>query len=176
MRPASRRRTSRPTPASDCHTTTAWTPARFDHASITGSCASCHNGSRATGKPTSHFITSRDCVDCHTTVAWSPVNYVHTSAAFPAGHRQTFSCSSCHIGNAELNAWKTAAYKPDCAGCHASDFSAGAHRKVDSPRVNYTVSELRDCTGACHTYTDNTLTTIKNSRTGHHRVSQGSWD
>jgi hypothetical protein len=85
------------------------------------------------------------------------------------------TCSSCHIGNAEANAWRTASYKPDCAGCHAADFRAGEHTKVDSPRIQYTVSELRDCTGACHTYTDSTLTRIKTSRTGHHRVSSGGW-
>jgi hypothetical protein len=47
--------------------------------------------------------------------------------------------------------------------------------KVASPRTLYTVSELRDCTGACHTYTDASLTRIQTSRTGHHRVSSSEW-
>ena len=39
---------------------TAWTPATFDHSTVNpGSCATCHNGSTATGKPT----TSRLCED-----------------------------------------------------------------------------------------------------------------
>jgi hypothetical protein len=159
----------------DCHTTLAWTPARFDHASITGSCSSCHNGTSATGKGTGHFVTSLDCVECHSTTRWTPSTFTHTSGNYPTGHRPVSPCSACHIGNAQANAWKTAAYRPDCAGCHANDFDAGAHPKVETPRINYTVSELRDCTGACHTYTDNTLTTIRTSRTAHHSASRGGW-
>jgi hypothetical protein len=59
---------------------------------------------------------------------------------------------------------------PDCAGCHASDFRSGPHKKVDSPQINYTVSELRDCSGACHEYTDATFTTIRRTRSGEHSV------
>src|SRR5437899_5723283 len=43
-----------PTTAScdTCHRTTAWKPATFSHAGVVpGTCATCHNGSRATGKP-----------------------------------------------------------------------------------------------------------------------------
>jgi hypothetical protein len=41
--------------------------------------------------------------------------------------------------------------------------------------VRYTVGELRDCTGSCHVYTDATLTTIRERRSGEHRVSAGEW-
>jgi len=65
-----------------------------------------------------------------------------------------------------------AAYQPACAGCHAGDFKPGAHKKYENPDTPYTVSELRDCTGACHVYTDSSLTTIKDSRPGpEHRVN-----
>ena len=38
--------------------------------------------------------------------------------------------------------------------------------------VKYTVSELRNCSGACHTYTDSTLTKILKSRAGpEHRIT-----
>jgi hypothetical protein len=159
----------------DCHSTLAWLPARFDHASITGSCSSCHNGTRATGKPGNHFITSLDCVECHATTRWSPATFTHTSANYPSGHRQTNSCSDCHIGNSQANAWRNPSFRPDCAGCHANDFRADAHKKVDSPRILYTVSELRDCTGACHMYADSSLTRIIESRTGEHSASRGGW-
>ena len=49
-------------------------------------------------------------------------------------------------------------YKPDCAGCHAGDYEQNEHKKVDSPRIYYTVSELRNCAGACHEYTDSSMT------------------
>ena len=100
---------------------------------------------------------------------------MHTTPNYPAGHRSGIPCSGCHIGNAEANAWRNASYKPDCAGCHAADFRPDAHVKVDSPKMLYTVSELRDCTGACHMYTDPSLTRIQISRTGHHRASSGEW-
>jgi len=96
-------------------------------------------------------------------------------AVLSAGHRQTFTCSDCHIGNSAANAWRNTAYRPDCAGCHAGDFRADHHIKIESPRVLYTVSELRDCTGACHTYSDSSMTTIRERRTGEHSASRGEW-
>jgi hypothetical protein len=159
----------------DCHTTAAWSPARFDHAGVTGSCGTCHNGTRATGKPTTHFITTMDCADCHTSSVWTPSTFRHASPSYPTGHRQTLDCRSCHVANTVASAWKTPSYKPDCAGCHALDFKPDAHKKVDSPRILYTVSELRDCTGACHSYTDASLTRIEKSRTGEHSASRGGF-
>jgi hypothetical protein len=72
--------------------------------------------------------------------------------------------------------WPFAAYQPDCAGCHAGDFKQGPHKKTEVPTtIFYTVSELRDCTGACHMYQDNTFTNIKEVRNGEHRVNDGSF-
>jgi len=34
---------------------------------------------------------------------------------------------------------------------------------------------LRDCAGSCHIYSDATLTTIKERRSGEHRVSSGDF-
>ncbi|MFO1428204.1 MAG: cytochrome c3 family protein, partial [Steroidobacteraceae bacterium] len=63
----------------DCHTTTAWVPAsRFDHSQVRGSCASCHDGMRATGKPASHVQTAENCDVCHTTGAWAPARFDHS--------------------------------------------------------------------------------------------------
>jgi hypothetical protein len=72
--------------------------------------------------------------------------------------------------------WTAPAYQPDCAGCHANDFRSGPHTKHENPDTPYTVGELADCTGACHTYTDSSLTTIKDFEPGpEHRVNQGDW-
>jgi hypothetical protein len=46
---------------------------------------------------------------------------------------------------------------------------------VDSPRILYTVGELRNCAGSCHIYTDNTFTTIEKTRNGKHRASDGGF-
>jgi hypothetical protein len=156
-----------------CHSTVAWTPASFDHSAVTGSCSTCHNGASATGKTPTHFITTLQCDTCHTTVAWTPIRFTHASADYPGDHRASVTCLSCHTTNAQAATWRTPTYKPDCAGCHANRYAAGSHRKYGS--VNYTVSELRDCAGACHEYTDSSMTTILRSRTGHHRPNGGGW-
>jgi len=85
------------------------------------------------------------------------------------------TCNSCHTTNNEIINWPFAAYQPDCAGCHANDFKPDSHKKVESPTILYTVGELRDCTGACHMYTDSTFTTIQEARTGQHRTNSGAW-
>ena len=159
-----------------CHKTTAWLPASFSHSSVApGTCSTCHNGSTATGKPSSHFVTSRACDACHTTTAWTPPKaYTHVSPFYKA-HNSGVTCASCHTSNSEVIPWRFSAYKPDCAGCHASTFKPDAHKKVDSPRILYTVTELKNCSGSCHEYTNNTFTTIKQTRTGEHRSTGGDF-
>jgi hypothetical protein len=158
---------------SDCHSTLAWTPASFDHSQASGPCASCHNGTIATGMPATHFVTTRNCDDCHVTTAWTPVHYTHVSPDFPGPHNASVTCARCHTTNTETATWTYVAYKPNCAGCHANRYTPDPHTKYGS--VKYTVSELRDCSGACHIYTDATLTTIKTHRTGHHHSSDSSF-
>jgi hypothetical protein len=154
----------------------AWTPASFDHSAVTGSCSTCHNGTSATGKTPTHFITTLQCDNCHTTVAWTPIRFTHSSADYPGDHRASVTCLNCHTTNAQTATWRTATYKPDCAGCHASRFASDSHKKYETPTtVRYTVAELRDCAGACHLYTDSTLTTIKTRRNSHHRPNDGGW-
>ena len=157
------------------HRTTAWTPATFSHTGVAaGTCATCHNGTNATGKSGSHFVTTRSCDACHRTTGWTPTTtYTHTSIGYKA-HSSGVTCRSCHTSNNEVIPWPAAAYKPDCAGCHASKFPPNEHKKVNSPRINYTVAELKDCSGACHEYTNSTFTTIARTRTGQHRPT-GGW-
>jgi hypothetical protein len=160
-----------------CHSTIAWLPARFDHANVApGTCAQCHNGTSATGKPADHFVTTRSCDDCHTTTSWTPATYRHVSPNYPGDHRGPLACVRCHTGNTETVVWRTPTYKPDCAGCHAGDYRSDPHNKT-AAGAKYTVSELRNCSGACHTYTDATMTTISRTRNGpQHRVTSGGFD
>ena len=61
-----------------CHRTSGWIPAIFDHATVADrTCASCHNGSTATGKPARHIVTSQGCDACHRTSAWTPAKFDH---------------------------------------------------------------------------------------------------
>jgi hypothetical protein len=157
--------------------TAAWLPARVDHTTITGNCVSCHNGTSATGKPGNHFVTTIDCASCHTVTAFTPArNYLHTGAGYPGTHAQQLGCTDCHTSNAQTVPYRFPNYVPNCASCHAGNFQSGPHKKYETPNtVNYTVSELRDCTGACHIYTNSTLTTIKERRPSEHRVSDGEF-
>lgn len=159
-----------------CHTTTGWLPATFSHAAVApGSCATCHNGTTARGKSASHFVTTRSCDACHRTTGWLPTTTYSHATPFYRPHNSSVRCASCHTTNNEVISWRYASYKPDCAGCHSGDYRASEHRKLASPQINYTVSELRNCNGACHEYTDSTFTTIRRSRSGQHRSTDGSF-
>lgn len=158
-----------------CHSTRAWKPATFDHSAVMGSCSSCHNGIGATGKPDGHFGTNSECDACHTSDRWTPDTFRHISANYPGDHRRNLDCTRCHIANNETVQWPFPSLQPDCAGCHRSDFKPGPHKKHENPDQSYTAEELRDCAGSCHIYTDATLTTIKERRSGEHRVSSGDF-
>lgn len=159
-----------------CHSTRGWTPASFDHSNITGSCSSCHNGIDATGKDSSHFVTNRECDYCHNTSSWSISRFIHQSSAYPGDHRRSLDCDDCHRSNSETNVWRYPAYQPDCAACHANEYESDEHKKVDSPTIFYNVSELRDCSGACHVYKDASLTEIGDFRSSQHRITDSEFD
>jgi hypothetical protein len=149
--------------------------AQVNHALLTAPCATCHNGTMAEGKPPTHFVTTLPCEACHRTTLWTAVTYRHTSPAF-VNHGPAVSCSSCHTTNSQIIPWKFPAYRPDCAGCHADKYRPMPHVKFERPvRFYYTVSELRDCSGACHIYADCTQRTIVVRRSGVHRAIGGGW-
>jgi len=110
---------------------------------VAGTCKNCHNGTKATGQPAGHWSTTLSCDACHNTVSWNTITHRHTSANYPGDHRVTIACTTCHSTNADTVPYRTPAYKPDCAGCHANDYKPGEHR-------NATVSTLRNCAGTCH--------------------------
>jgi hypothetical protein len=62
-----------------------------DHAHVLGSCASCHDGTTATGKHPAHIASGDTCDDCHTTIAWTPAVFDHVGI-LPG------TCSTCHDG------------------------------------------------------------------------------
>jgi hypothetical protein len=157
-----------------CHGTLAWTPALIDHSSFVGNCARCHNNIAATGLPPNHFRTQLDCSSCHSYPDWSVIRFHHTAATYPGDHRAALTCQSCHTTNAEQVPYAAPAYAGTCAGCHAKDYLAPKHPKITAGRLNYTVGELANCSGACHVYSDATLTTIVKSQPGpRHRVTDG---
>jgi ribosomal protein L44E len=159
-----------------CHkSTVSFAGARINHATLAAPCATCHNGTTAAGRGAKHFVTTAPCETCHRPAAWSFVAYRHSSALYP-NHGASIACTSCHASNAQAVAWKFAAYKPDCAGCHAANFKPQMHPKYLKPTpAYYTVAELRDCTGACHIYADKTLSTVQTRQVNPHRVNGRGW-
>ena len=153
-----------------CHVTQGWLPATFDHSLAVGSCSGCHDGIIATGKTVNHFITSLDCNECHSTVNWLTLQFSHRSMTYPGDHRQNLACTSCHAGNNESASWRSPSFIPDCAACHETNYVPGPHLLHANPDTFYSVSDLRDCTGACHVYTDSSQSVILENRTGQHRV------
>ena len=119
----------------ECHKTSAWLPAAgYDHTnvindtSLTCSGAGCHNGSSATGAPSSHVDVMRNgvnCRACHTNIgmSWLPANVnasIHTAIG-------ASNCKICHstAGNsftpAKLGHVNITA-KTNCndSGCHTT--------------------------------------------------------
>ncbi len=132
-----------PTNCTMCHTTVAWTPASFDHATssfpLTGAhigvqCVSCHS-SGYVGTPTDCYschqndFASTDspnhvqsqfphtCTSCHTTTSWSPSTFDHNGTGFTlTGAHTSVSCVSCHSSG-------YAGTPTACYSCHQSDYA-----------------------------------------------------
>jgi len=163
-------------PCESCHKSTmTFAGARVDHAMLSGACQTCHNGTVAEGRPRQHVMTTAPCDSCHQTRFWLPATFRHTSPGF-TNHGPGVDCASCHVGNSQMARWKFMAYRPTCAGCHADQYRPQPHVKFERPvKMYYTVSELRDCTGNCHTYADSTMRTVVQRNFGRHRALGGGW-
>jgi len=168
-----------------CHSTDRWLPANtYDHTAVApGTCVICHNGGTASGLPGGHFSTARSCDDCHRLppTNWSSTKpYTHLSGFYPGRHNSDVTCKKCHKGNSEVIVYENTTYLGFCASCHALKFMEKDHKKVDSPKLLYSldnmVDNIKDCRVACHRYTDSTFTTVEKERkAGKHNVSDGGW-
>jgi nitrate/TMAO reductase-like tetraheme cytochrome c subunit len=128
----------------NCHRTSAWRPATFDHSSsrfpLTGAhtgldCARCHPGNRFTGTSSQcvachdadyrrvtnpNHITSgfpNTCDACHSTAAWRPASLNHDQTAFPlTGAHRGVGCERCHVGG------RYKGTSTECFACHQADY------------------------------------------------------
>jgi predicted CXXCH cytochrome family protein len=87
----------------------------MDHATVAaGTCATCHNGSSASGKPANHLPSGNTCDDCHSTNTW-------TTAVFDHGTVAPGSCTSCHNGVTATGKNAThIATSASCDSCHST--------------------------------------------------------
>jgi nitrate/TMAO reductase-like tetraheme cytochrome c subunit len=113
----------------DCHLTTTWLGADFDHTGITRGCVSCHNGTKAVGKQGNHMPTTTLCENCHTTgigtrtPSWVPSAFDHTQMTVS-------TCATCHSGAVKISTGfvpgQPANHVPpipaaiDCGVCHGN--------------------------------------------------------
>jgi hypothetical protein len=160
-----------------CHGTLSWTPAKLDHSTLLSNCQSCHNNTNAVGKPAAHMVLQRDCATCHSYPDWSALSFRHTSSGYPGAHHVALTCGACHTTNTDKVPYANAAGAGTCAGCHAKDFNPKAHPK-NTRGALYTVTELSNCSGACHIYNDRSRdndSTAKRLPGPHHRVSDAAF-
>lgn len=85
------------TQCQDCHSTSTWLGANFNHTGITNGCVTCHlSDYNATTNP-SHTAAGfpTNCENCHDTIRWSNGTFQH---AFPitSGRHRNFPCADCH--------------------------------------------------------------------------------
>jgi len=126
-----------------CHTTNAWEPATFDHASttfpLTGAhvslnciechsagyqntpidCWSCHESDYTEVEDPNHVQNDFDhnCLLCHSTNAWEPATFDHASTTFPlTGAHVSLNCIECHSEGYQNT-------PTDCWSCHESDYT-----------------------------------------------------
>jgi hypothetical protein len=114
-----------PRTCENCHTSRAWTPASFSHATLPvgTQCAGCHlDDYLATVNPDHQAAGfSQQCETCHSTVTWIPASFDglnHDGAFFPiysGKHKGKWAqCSDCHVVPNTFAAF-------ECIQCHEHD-------------------------------------------------------
>jgi hypothetical protein len=121
-----------------CHRTTAWLPATYQHTSfpLTGghagrNCTQCHTGGTFGPIPsncyschTTDYQRAPDhaaqafphtCEQCHSTAAWLPATYQHTLFPLTAGHAG-LACTRCHTGGT------FGPIPSNCYSCHTANY------------------------------------------------------
>ncbi|MCB0282532.1 MAG: hypothetical protein KDF60_08120, partial [Calditrichaeota bacterium] len=129
-----------------CHNTSAWEPANFDHSAtefpLTGAhmttncadchtqgyqvqlatdCYSCHDNDFNSAQDPNHVNNNFDhnCETCHSTSAWEPANFDHSATEFPlTGAHMTTNCVDCHTQGYQVQ------LATDCYSCHDNDFNS----------------------------------------------------
>ena len=115
----------------ECHQTTSWKPATFDHKKFTASsgnqCISCHKADQPSDDM--HRQTQASCGTCHSTSRWIPATFNHNRFfRLDSDHRT--SCKTCHT---EQENYK----KYTCYNCHEHSQSTIADKHREEGIYNY---------------------------------------
>jgi hypothetical protein len=167
-----------PQDCAQCHLTTVWASARFNHDAtgfpLTGmhravacqqchgdgvysakstACVSCHqqdyNGTTTPPHAPAGFPTS--CETCHTTAGWTTATFNHDATRFPlTGAHRAVPCQQCH-GDGVYAGKSTA-----CVSCHQQDYNGTtnpAHASAGFPTTCETCHTTSAWTGASFNHT-----------------------
>ncbi len=143
-----------------CHSTSAWTPATFDHnktnfkltgAHVQTDCARCHVNNRFAG-------TSTDCYSCHQQDYSTATNPNHSTAKYPV------TCATCHT----TSVWQPATFDhtpffPISAG---SSHSPGRWTFCSDCHSNQSNPATFECIN-CHQHSQATTDSQHRNRTGY---------
>ncbi|MBZ5628100.1 MAG: hypothetical protein LAO06_04455 [Acidobacteriia bacterium] len=157
-----------PQTCEQCHNTTNWSGATFNHTTtgfaLTGThatiaCSACHSSTPLTAANaacgTCHLKDYQgttnpnhaavgfptDCSLCHSTTNWSGATFNHTTTGFAlTGTHATLACSACH-GSIPLTAANAT-----CVSCHLKDYSG-------TTNPNHVTLAFPQTCEMCHTTT-----------------------
>ncbi len=164
-----------------CHSTTAWSPASFNHnntrfpltgAHTTATCVQCHTGGQfatlntacnschlkdyqgTNNPPHAAAGFPQDCQLCHTTTDWNGATFNHTTqTSFPlTGKHITATCAQCHSSGVYKGLATT------CNSCHLKDYQG-----TNNPN-HATAGFPQDCS-LCHNTTAWVPSTFNHSAT-----------
>lgn len=158
------------TDCAQCHSTSTWQGAQFNHVGITSGCVTCHQAEyNATTSPNhATYNISTSCEQCHGTSTWEGAQFNHVgitngcvSCHLPDyqgssnpdhtlyGFPQT--CEQCHsTSNWTVTNFAHTGITNGCSNCHMPDYQA----TVDP---NHTAAGFSTTCEQCHTSTSNWL-------------------
>jgi hypothetical protein len=173
-----------PTTCDQCHTTSAWQGAAFDHSrtgfalsgahattvctachvnnnyaltSANAACSSCHmtDYQNTTNPKHSAATFPTDCSVCHSTTNWAGAVFNHAATGWAlTGSHASADCTACHVGGN----YNLTSANTACIGCHQKDFS-GATSPVNHAAFPTTCN-------TCHDTATWTNATFDHSSTG----------
>ena len=169
------------TDCGQCHNTTTWTTATFDHNAVSGfpltgahatlQCNLCHTGSSFATAPrtcdgchmTDYNQTTApnhaqasfpvDCSLCHSTINWSGATFDHSKTTFPlTGAHLALPCAQCHVNN------NYTSLPVNCDACHLTEYN-------QTTNPNHAQASFPLNCALCHSTTDWTGATFDHSKT-----------
>ena len=131
-----------------CHNVSSFGAVVFSHSAVgPGACWTCHDGTRATGKSSTHMSTILSCDVCHSTLAFTPVrSFPHTALG-----GDTSTCATCHDGRVATGMPVNHIPRSNgaqCGSCHVqstlTNFTSFSGGKMDHTGMT---SGCADCHG-----------------------------